>query len=832
MLPIADVHRLAAAYPPHGVTAALLIAASVGTLVVGFIRNGRAFVPTAIAVAYVGIAATMFLSAATWRLVAIPENVVLAAAALLLIVHVIACRTSVDDDPVQPQGGHRIYFGVALFIAALLLFERLGTYFHILVAWEATVLDGFADAWARGQSVWAYLLQRFYWDDGILSAGHTSLFYGAPTYALFKSIGVSPLMLRLPAALATLTSVAVIYLIGARFFGRTAGAALAVLLALSPSVLFYGRYGSSPAGTMLAVLLAMLCAWVFLDRDRSAWWMGAVTGAALFAATLQYAPARIVVLALLGVIAVVALARWRRLWWRRLVGLVLLALAVGGAWHFERVNMRTAAFVNARGETFLHFLDQPGTVKGLIGKDVTVRDLQPGRLGLADKTALLVGVLETTVPQYWREIAPDTTRAAQGAALTLDPPPLSMYYPPLVIFVLWGLGYSLLRVLDFRHFTLLACFILPSGPLLLTNRVDAHRLMLLVVPITFWAGLGVREAIRALRVARMPALAQHVLAAALIASVVYAAIYVLYMDPRRTEAPPIGTALAAEIAGIKGPVILGMEWDHREVAWIHMHMLERARREPNWIGTMMPEATLHGVSRERGGEPLEIELRNLRRMTEGATVIVGPADHYRVAVAALQRRGVRAAERAAGPFRFFRLDAGEAATGVSDAELSPLPTIVIPPTPTPIPLRTGPQVSLSDLKPTNVEFGFAAPQIDREWDNPPLLLGGVRYERGIGMHAWARMTYPVPPNAVELQAIIGVADKMRDNPRAAVTFEVRDQANTLLFDSGLVDGTTPPMPIHVDVRGKTAVILAVTDGGNGIDCDHANWVVPSFLLGP
>jgi hypothetical protein len=356
--------------------------------------------------------------------------------------------------------------------------------------------------------------------------------------------------------------------------------------------------------------------------------------------------------------------------------------------------------------------------------------------------------------------------------------------------------------------------------------------MLVVVPITIWAGLGIREGMRTLRAAAMPALVQHLLAAALIGSAVYSAIHVLYMDPAQNQAPPIGTALAAEIGAIKGPVVLGMEWDHREVAWIHMHMLERMRKDPTWKGTMMPEATLHGVSKERGSDPSEFELRNLRRMVDSATVILAPADHYRAAVSAMQRLGVRASERQAGTLRFFRLDSGAQATGVPDTELKPLPTIVIPPTPTPIPLSTGPQVSLSQLTATKIEFGFAAPQIDREFDNPPIMLGGVRYDKGIGMHAWTKMTFPVPPKAVALQAIIGIADKVRENPRAAVVFEVLDQTGAVLFSSGLVDGSTPPTPIHVDVRGKTAVTLSVGDAGNGIDCDHANWAVASFVLEP
>jgi hypothetical protein len=416
--------------------------------------------------------------------------------------------------------------------------------------------------------------------------------------------------------------------------------------------------------------------------------------------------------------------------------------------------------------------------------------------------------------------------------MTLDPPPLSMYYAPLVLFVLWGIAYSLRHLLDFRHLTLFALVVLPAGPLLLTNRVDSHRLMLVVVPITMWAALGIREAMRTLRAAAMPALLQHVVAIALIGSAVYSAVHVLYMDPAQSKEPPIGTALVAEIRSIPGPVMLGMEWDHREVAWVHMHMLDRMRQDPTWKATMMPEATLHGVSRERGGEPIELELRNLRRMVDNATVILAPADHYRAAVSAMQSRGVRASERQAGTLRYFRLDSGAQATGVPDADLSPLPTIVIPPTPTPIPLRTGPQLSLSQLTATKIEFGFAAPQIDREWDNPPISLGGVRYEKGIGMHAWTKMTYDVPPKAVELQAIIGIADKVRENPRAAVVFEVLDQTGTMLFNSGLVDGSTPPTPIHVDVRGKSAITLSVTDADNGIDCDHANWAVPSFVIEP
>jgi hypothetical protein len=833
MFPVAWVHKQALALPPHVATAWVLVVAAALALIVGLLRGGRPFTRRSAGVLYAGLASVLLLP--DWVLARLPQGrwALLIAAGLSLLVHVLINR----EEPEGAEGesgagdarGARVYLVVALVVAALLLFERLGSYYSVLVAWEATVTDGFANAFAAGEGVWDYTRKRFLWDDGILSAGHTSLFYGAPTYALMQLAGFSPLTLRLCSAVAALLSVAVIYAVGCRFFGRVAGAAAAVLFALSHTVLFYGRYGSSPAGTLLAALLALFCVWVFLDRDRSAWWMSVPAAVALFVATLQYAPARLVVVVLLAVTAVVSVARWRRLWWQRAFGLIVLGAAVAGFWRMEQHFQRTHLFVNARGETFLHFVRSPGVIKGLVGREVTSQDLRPGGLSLPDKAALLAGVLEITVPQYLEQLWPNVRRPGQGVALGLDPPPLSLYYVPAGIFVLWGFAYSLVRFTDFRHLCLLAWVFGTTGPLLLTNRVDSHRILMFVIPLTLWGAVGVREAVRAWRAARMPSLVGHAFAVAAIVTAVYSAVNVLYIDPRRVDPPPVGTGMLAEINSIKGPVVLGLDWDHREVGWIRLGMTERARREPGWSGTMLPEGVLRGVVND-GGEPIEFELRNLRRFIDNATVLVGPAERFKKGVAALQERGVRVSEREASRLRFYRLDSGAAATGVPDEELKPLPTIVIPPTPTPIPLRTGPQISLGDLKPTDVQFGFAPPQIDREFDNPPLKLGGVIYPRGIGMHAWCRMTYAVPARAVELQAIIGIADKMRECPQAAVTFEVRDESGALLYDSGLVDGATPPIPIHVDVRGKKAVTLAVTDAKNGIDCDHANWALAAFML--
>ena len=106
----------------------------------------------------------------------------------------------------------------------------------------------------------------------------------------------------------------------------------------------------------------------------------------------------------------------------------------------------------------------------------------------------------------------------------------------------------------------------------------------------------------------------------------------------------------------------------------------------------------------------------------------------------------------------------------------------------------------------------------------------VRYEHGIGVHAWTRMTFAVPAGATALEAVIGLADDTRECEPAAVTFEVLDSAGQVLFDSGLVARGDAPQPLRVALDAVSAVTLVVTEGGNGRDCDHANWADAAFVL--
>jgi hypothetical protein len=687
---VAQLGQLAVAVPPHLVTATILFLATTATLLIGLVRCGRGFVRSLPSIIFMLAGSAAFWTSAAERTRAWTGAAVMAAAGALVIEMALAYRERIDPRDVD-LGAERMarrYLAATLAVVAALLFYHLGTYSGALLTWEAPVvagypnIGGFVHAYDQDQSVFEYTAQRFLWDEGLLSAGDTSLFYGAPTYALFHVIGFSAWSLRVAAVIATLLNVALTYVLARRFFGPVVGGAAAVALGLNSCVLFYGRYGSSPAGTLLAVLLAVSCTWRFLDSERPAWWMAPGCAAALYIATLQYSPGRIVVLILLGFLAVVMTWRWRRLHWQHALGFAVIMLAAAGMWRLQSAFETEDTFLMARGEQYFDFIQNPEYISELFDKDLLGRSVTRETITFADKIELAYRIVETTLPQYVDLMRPVIETGPLTDVTRLGALP-QLYYAPLVLFIVWGLTHSFLRLRDWRHACLLVWVGAATVPLLLTNRVDSHRIMLFVIPLSLWGALGIWEAARVLAHAQVPLDVRHFFAAVVAVTVVYHDVHMLHREPRPNTA---SQTIAAEVARVPGRVVVGTLLNHREMAWLELALHERTRRDRSQAGKMLDEPAVR-AAQDRAVLAPASALR-LRSLIDDATVILAPADRFRKVAAALQGQGVRVAERGQGKVHVLRLDAGAAASGVSDEDMQPLPTIVIPPTATPMPLAT------------------------------------------------------------------------------------------------------------------------------------------------
>ena len=159
-------------------------------------------------------------------------------------------------------------------------------------------------------------------------------------------------------------------------------------------------------------------------------------------------------------------------------------------------------------------------------------------------------------------------------------------------------------------------------------------------------------------------------------------------------------------------------------------------------------------------------------------------------------------------------------TGEWDREV-PLPPLP-PPKPAPPSLADRRGTWLSDLKWASGASGWSInkdklPRLDRDAENQPLRLGGRRYVKGIGTHAPSEIVYPLNGAYARFAAVVGGAEE-----RGTVVFRVYGD-DKLLFDSGRLEGLGPTRSVDVSVKGVRRLRLVVTDAGDGIICDMANW---------
>lgn len=117
-------------------------------------------------------------------------------------------------------------------------------------------------------------------------------------------------------------------------------------------------------------------------------------------------------------------------------------------------------------------------------------------------------------------------------------------------------------------------------------------------------------------------------------------------------------------------------------------------------------------------------------------------------------------------------------------------------------------------------------RLDRSVANGHIMLGGRRFEKGIGVHARAELAFPLNGDFERLLATIGIDDAVR--PRGNVVFRVLGDGK-VLFDSGPVTGRDEPRDVAVEITGVRSLTLAVEYGDQMDLSDHANWAAARLI---
>ena len=113
---------------------------------------------------------------------------------------------------------------------------------------------------------------------------------------------------------------------------------------------------------------------------------------------------------------------------------------------------------------------------------------------------------------------------------------------------------------------------------------------------------------------------------------------------------------------------------------------------------------------------------------------------------------------------------------------------------------------------------------------PPLSLGGVRYEHGIGTLSINELIVDLKGQATRFESMIGIDDAAAKG-QGSVTYEIWVD-NKRAFISPILKAGDPPQHVSVTLTGARFMELFIDDGGDVSTGDYANWAGAAIHLRP
>ncbi|MCD4731148.1 MAG: NPCBM/NEW2 domain-containing protein [Bacteroidales bacterium] len=116
--------------------------------------------------------------------------------------------------------------------------------------------------------------------------------------------------------------------------------------------------------------------------------------------------------------------------------------------------------------------------------------------------------------------------------------------------------------------------------------------------------------------------------------------------------------------------------------------------------------------------------------------------------------------------------------------------------------------------------------LDISVDQNTLTIGGNQYPKGLGTHANSEIIIQLGEPYLEFLSEVGVDDEVGNN--GSVVFQVFTD-DSKVYDSGILEGSDSSEVVEVSLQNVKELKLIVTNGGDNIHYDHADWALARLV---
>jgi alpha-galactosidase len=140
---------------------------------------------------------------------------------------------------------------------------------------------------------------------------------------------------------------------------------------------------------------------------------------------------------------------------------------------------------------------------------------------------------------------------------------------------------------------------------------------------------------------------------------------------------------------------------------------------------------------------------------------------------------------------------------------------------------------VSDLSWDTATSGWGPIEKDRSnntqaaGDGRTLTINGTTYAKGLGVHAVSDISYYLGRACTSFSSSVGIDD---ETANGSVVFQVFADG-TKIADSGTMTGATAAKQLSGSLANAEQLRLVVTNGGDNINSDHADWATPTITCG-